>query len=448
MGSNPISSARTPGPGPGSGCRRAPGRGAAPRGPTVLDCPRLSHPVATLLGAMVVASRRGSLPEGPDAVVGRLAAARHGVVSRAEALAAGVTPAAIRHRLATGRWQRLHVGVYRIAGAPETWRQRLAAACLAAGPGAIASHRAAARLWGLPAVEAAGVEVSAPRGRSLRRPGVPAHRPRRLDPVDVTELDGIPVTTPARTLVDCAAVLDPAALEEALDDALRRGLVSLPRLRWRVRCLARRGRPGVAALRALLEARGAGEAVPESVLETRMARLLRGRGLPPPCRQHPVRDRGRVVAVLDFAYPEARLAVEVDGRRYHSGRLRWQRDLARGNVLTALGWRVLHVTAEDLRLRSEQVVATVAAALARALPPARPALASRPAPPSRAALDYGRGRARRGASGALYPQSAPAGPNSRPRAVGRERAPQRGRRRSGLARRQPVNPVRSGRKQP
>jgi very-short-patch-repair endonuclease len=70
-----------------------------------------------------------------------------------------------------------------------------------------------------------------------------------------------------------------------------------------------------------------------------------------------------VVAVVDFAYPDRRIAIEVDGYRWHAGRRRWERDLARRNALTALGWRVLHVTAADIEQRPGDMLAIVRAAL-------------------------------------------------------------------------------------
>jgi very-short-patch-repair endonuclease len=92
-------------------------------------------------------------------------------------------------------------------------------------------------------------------------------------------------------------------------------------------------------------------------------RLLRSAGLPSPVCQYEIRNNGRLIARVDFAYPSVRLAIEADGYEWHSSRSRWQRDLARRNALLALGWRVMHVTAKDLDERPETVVATVKAAL-------------------------------------------------------------------------------------
>jgi very-short-patch-repair endonuclease len=238
----------------------------------------------------------------------------------------------------------------------------LLAACLAMGDGAAASHRAAAALWRLAGLEPGAIEITVPRGRRPNPRGTIVHQLELL-PVDVTIVEAIPTTTPARTLIDLAAVAPADLVEEALDDALRRGLVTLPRLRWR---LGEMGpRRSVRTIRRLLDARAGGDRRPQSVLETRLMRLFKRAGLPIPACQHEIRDRGRLIAVVDFAYPSRLLAIEADGYRWHSGRARWQRDLARRNELTRLGWHVIHVTAEDLHRRHEVVVATIASALRR-----------------------------------------------------------------------------------
>jgi very-short-patch-repair endonuclease len=169
-----------------------------------------------------------------------------------------------------------------------------------------------------------------------------------LAEVDVTVVDAIPVTTPARTLIDLATCVDRDALEEALDDALRRRLVSLPKLRWRMKELGARK-----VLTRLVDERAHG--VTESNLEIRVLRALRAAGLPKPVIQHRI-GRYRV----DLAYPDARIAIECDGYQFHSGRHAFDSDRARRNVLTAMKWTVLHATWTDV----EQLVGTVAALIA------------------------------------------------------------------------------------
>jgi very-short-patch-repair endonuclease len=147
----------------------------------------------------------------------------------------------------------------------------------------------------------------------------------------------------------------------ALDDALRRRLVTLARLRWRLDEVGGMGTPGTTVLRDLMEARSP-TAVPQSVFETRLLRVLRDAGLPLPTLQHEIRHGGRVIARVDFAYPEAKLAIEADGYQWHSGRIAFERDLARRNALTNLSWDVMHVTWSDLE-HPERIVDAIRAAL-------------------------------------------------------------------------------------
>lgn len=296
-----------------------------------------------------------------DFRIARFAADRHGVFSRREAIALGATAAIIRRRIETGRWARLYRNVYRLAGVPETWHQRLLAACLAWD--GVASHRSAAAVWGLAGVTPRALEITVPAARRRRAEGVIVRR-AHLRGSDVTKRHGIPVTTVARTLLDVAAVADGETLEIALDDASNRHLVTLARLRRDVDAWSHHGMRGVTALRSLVDERDPVSRHAESPLETRLHRLLRKAGIEEPVRQYVVRHEGRFIARVDLAFPQHRLALEADGYVAHSGRRRWQRDLARGNALTQIGWRVLRFSSEDMRRMPDWVVGQVMAALA------------------------------------------------------------------------------------
>jgi len=302
--------------------------------------------------------------EPSDLRIAAAARGQQGVFSRARALAAGATPRMIQTRIDSGRWERLHRGVYRIGGTPRSWQGSLLAACLAAGQRAVVSHRSAAALWRFRDRETRRLEITVPRHASAQLGGVTIHRSSRLDGIDRTAIDGIPVTSASRTLIDLAAVVPRGVVEEALDDALRRRLTTLSGLRARLRHLGGSGRTGTAAIRALLEQRDPRSAIPESVFETRLLRALRAARLPKPVLQHRIYDGRRLVAVVDFAYPAERVAIEADGYRWHSGRARWARDLARRNTLTALGWRIVHVAWHDLSAaRRRHVLARISSTL-------------------------------------------------------------------------------------
>lgn len=160
----------------------------------------------------------------------RRAAAQYGVIVLADALALGVSPSMITRRVSSGLWERLYPGVYRVGGASHSWRQSLLAACFAWGQGALISHRAAAALWEFPGFEPGPIELIVPRKRERAHPHV-VRRPRALTRAEVTTIGPIPVTTPARTLLDIAGVCSREVVEEALDDVLRRRPVSRARLR-------------------------------------------------------------------------------------------------------------------------------------------------------------------------------------------------------------------------
>ena len=285
---------------------------------------------------------------GAEAALAVLAATQHGVFHCRQATDAGFTAKMRRVRRENGRWEPLFPAVYRLAGAPFSWQQRLMAACLALGPAAAASHRAAGALWGLDGLEPGLVEVTFAQLGERHLPRVRIHHTRGLAPADVGGRDGIPVTRPARTLLDLAAVLEEARLEAALDAALRDGLTSVPNLLRRLDSIGTQGRAGSAVLRELLEDRRRCRGH-ESPKEIELAALLDASGRPPLVRQFELRDPdGRLVARFDLADPAALVAVEFDSYRHHFGRQAWSRDHSRHNQATSLGWLVFHATEHDL----------------------------------------------------------------------------------------------------
>ena len=271
----------------------------------------------------------------------RIAARQHAVFLRAQALGVGMTDEMIDHRVAAGRWIRICPGLYRLAGTPVTWKQRALAACLVAGPGAVVSHRSAAVLWGISGFRAGPLEITVPVGRSSRNGLARVHRSSK---VERTRRDGVPVSQPARTVVDLASVVTGTALEEAVDDVLCRRLVSLGDL---VRRADEPGpRRGSRALRTVLEAWNDDD-LPAGVVEMRLVRQLLAAGLPDPVRQHEIRSGAELVARVDLAYPHERVAIELDGFRWHAGRGPFRSDRIRGNRIEAAGWRLLRAAPED-----------------------------------------------------------------------------------------------------
>ena len=298
-----------------------------------------------------------------DRIIASIAAGQHAAVSRRQLLDAGVTPDAIGHRQRHGLLLPMHTGVYRVGGSPATWHQRIMAATLACGPGAIASHRAAGFLHKMEGISPR-LEVTVNRERAPKHPGIVVHRLDLLGPADIELREGIRRTRPPATLLGLAAVLPSPLLERALDDALVRGLVSCDQLQRRLDGAGRQGRRGVAALAELLAVRTGSSRWTQSEFERRLLVLLVGEGIAAPVPQFEiVLPDGRRV-YLDFAWADIRLALEAQSYRYHAGRLAWSRDQRRTAILTAMGWRVLPVTWADLVDTPNELIATVRRACA------------------------------------------------------------------------------------
>ncbi|MDQ6927051.1 MAG: type IV toxin-antitoxin system AbiEi family antitoxin domain-containing protein [Actinomycetota bacterium] len=290
----------------------------------------------------------------------RLAAKQLGLLLRAQLLALGVTRRQVDTWLLSGLLVPVFRGVYRVGAAPPTSEQRLMAACLAAGPTAVVSHRAAANLWQLRGIDSAPVEILLPGPRRPQLDHVIVHRTLDLHRADATRRGVIPITAPARTLCDLAAVVDIETLESAAEDALLIGLVSWDRLLRVGERLAGRGRPGSGALLEMLRERGPEAKPTESPLEDEMVRLLRRAGLPEPRRQIPIRVPGHHKTVyVDLGYSPVKLALEGDSRRWHGARRDVQRNSVKANLIVAAGWRALHFTRDDVRQRPDYLVGCV-----------------------------------------------------------------------------------------
>lgn len=293
-----------------------------------------------------------------DVQLNRLAAGQYSLACRTQALDLGMTSRQLHDRLESGLLVPVHKGVYRLPGAPPTPQQALLAACMAAGEG-VASHRSAAALWRLRGVEATTPEISLLGSRRPELRGVLMHRTDRMEDIDVSRRLRIPVTTPARTLLDLGAVVPVEVVEPALEDALLRRLVTFQLLQNTLERLGGSGRRGSAVLRALVDERDPATAPTQSVLEDELFRVLRRAGVPEPVRQYEVAG-----VRLDGAYPHIRLGIEADSRIWHGGRLDVQRNSDKANRLLALGWRVLHFTWFDVTRRQRYVVDSIERELA------------------------------------------------------------------------------------
>jgi very-short-patch-repair endonuclease len=286
------------------------------------------------------------MPRTSSRAIAEVATGQLGLITRRQLRLLGLSGQAIDRRIRCGGLALIHPGVYAIAGVPLTWEVSLLAALLAAGSAAVASHCAAGRLYELEGVAGDRLDVLIPHDQRIELVGVYIHRTRVLPKQDVRIRGPFRVTSPARALVDLAGVLMLEDLERASDDALRRRIVTLTQIRD---CLDRRGPNGVkgwARLDRLVRER-TGTAPTGSAKETAFLRALRRRKLPVPVKQYRIVDPdGRFVARPDFAYPELRIAIEVDSGFHLNPRQR-RIDLRRQNKLQLVAWRVLYFDQTD-----------------------------------------------------------------------------------------------------
>lgn len=291
---------------------------------------------------------------------------QYGLFTLAQALSSGLNRTTVYRRAARGRYVIEQPGVFAFAGLPPSWERSVLAACLSAGKGAVASHRTAARIWGLVEPEDDIIEITVPRNRLPEPRRSTVHRSGDLLTDQTTVRKRIPVTNPLRTMVDLGAVLSPEAVEDALDAGLAwPSLFSVAAVKATLGELGGRGRRGAGVLRTVLEERALGDAVSDSKLERRMAELLRRAGLPPTMFHYVVcTPAGLSLAEVDFAYPDVKLAIEVDGFGVHGTPRAMAKDFVRQNGLVPHGWRVLRFTWRQVVRHPEMVARAIAAALA------------------------------------------------------------------------------------
>ncbi|MCU0269229.1 MAG: DUF559 domain-containing protein [Acidimicrobiales bacterium] len=293
-----------------------------------------------------------------DQRIASVASHQHGVFSRRQALDAGATPKLIEVRLRQGRWVRLDTAVYGLAGHPDTWPRQLMAAVVGERD-AVVSGPAAAALHTLPGFHPCEPHLTIPRGTGTRSHLAAV---RRSSWIERTEVDGIPVTPIVRTLFDLAAHPVPtAALVRALDEALASRRVTLRLLERRLDAVAPRRDRGVATMRRLIEARRAGQAIPESELEALLHEILADERVPPWVAQAPLPWESESRRRVDVLIPSWRLIIEADGRRWHTRDQDFQRDRERDNLAAAHGYRVLRFTWQDLTERPRYVLEMILA---------------------------------------------------------------------------------------
>jgi very-short-patch-repair endonuclease len=307
------------------------------------------------------ADRSERRDSGADRTLGKLASSQHGVVSRRQLIEAGVGSGQIEGRVNRGQLHLLHRGVYAVGHRAISPSGRKMAAVLACGEGAVLSHRSAGQAWGLTRGAWEPIEVT--RRIGWRAPtGIRVHRDR-LASDEVTEIDGIPVTSLPRTILDLARVLDRRRLERAIHEVEVRGLtdaLSLPDLLERYP-----RKPGSPLLRSVLADLDAGHGATVNDFEALFADLIiAAQDLPMPRFNADLSLRGRFIRP-DALWDRESVIVELDGRATHGTALAFEDDRERDRLLLADGWRVVRVTWRQLREDPDRIVADLRTVLRR-----------------------------------------------------------------------------------
>jgi very-short-patch-repair endonuclease len=300
-------------------------------------------------------SRADKLDTRSDRRVAELAADAWGVLSLDELRACGLTRDGVMVRVRNGWLHRLHRGVYAVGHPNVPLKGLFLAAIKACGPTAVLSHFSAAVLYALLRWDDRYPEVTVPGTTTKAHRGICVHRSSMLDSRDITRHYGIPVTTPARTLIDVAASLEYPALRRTVRQAQNR-LTNVPQI---LNALDRLGpRRGTANLTKIL---ATGPAPTRSELEDTVLDLMLAGGFQHPDVNRPLTINGRRV-IPDFRWPTQRLVIEADGAEWHDNPIAREDDAERQAILEAHGERVIRVTWQQAITRRAETLERIRAA--------------------------------------------------------------------------------------
>lgn len=293
----------------------------------------------------------------PDLVVASMAAGQDGVVSYAQLVAAGLGRGAIHRRARNSRLHRVHPGVYAVGHPGIGYRGRLWAALLYCGPEAVLSHRSAAFMHHLTVGGGSLIHVTVPGSHRTGRPGLVVHRTRNLAAADTGVVDGLPVTSVARTVLDFADGARDHELVRILEQAQRLRVFDM---RSFEELLERsRGRRGVAALRRAMAELADDAPDVRSKLERRFLAFCRNRNLLEPALNAVIEGY-----TVDAAWPAQKLIAELDSYSYHGQRRSFEEDRKRDMKLQLARQRVVRITDRRLRHEADELECELRALLA------------------------------------------------------------------------------------
>lgn len=290
-----------------------------------------------------------------------LAAVQHGAIHRGQLPEPLADRGAVRWLVTSGRLAARTKDVFVVKGSPETREQQAWIALLEAGPGAALSHRTAIRLLGFPGFDGSGIDVAQRESRDHRTEFGSLHQTSWLPTHHVIEIDGWPVTSLPRTLFDLAGISSPSRrrrglpyvhekrVERLVNDALHEHGLTVASLATVVHELGRRGRPGTALMRRLVEEMSEVDGITESDLEDLLLGVLIDHHLPLPAKQVVVGSSFEEIGRVDFLYRKERVVIEADSRKHHGSFRDTERDKWRALDLASSGFITVQVTWWQLR---------------------------------------------------------------------------------------------------
>ena len=296
---------------------------------------------------------------GRDARIALVAGRQAGAFAFAQALALGFPRATISRRLGSGAWVRLLPGVYAVAGGEPTRLRQLWAAVLAVGGDAAITHESACLIHGAERLPSHPVTLTNAHGWHHQLAGVFVHQIDDLRPWHRTTWRGLPVSRPARAVVELAATQTATVIGRVADDLIAAKQTTLAQINQVFAEIARPGKPGMMKIATVLDARGDGYVPPASELERLLFDVLAAGGLAPPQRQVPLGGRSAVLGIVDGAYPDAKIVLEADGRRWHDRLEAAAKDRRRDAEAARVGWQTLRFVYEQLKGDPGEVCAIV-----------------------------------------------------------------------------------------
>ncbi len=289
-----------------------------------------------------------------------MASRQGGAFTFAQAVQAGISKSTIGRRARSGAWTRLHDGVYTVAGPEPTRALELWAAVLAAGPLSVVTHESAALLHGAERLPPHPITLTAPHGSHHHLHGVVVHQIDDLVDRHRTTIERLPVSAPARCVVELGVTRSTGVIGRVADDLVRAGRTSYRSIERVLAELTRPGKPGLAPVAAMLDERSDGHVPPASELERMLFDTLDAGGLPRPVRQMPLPGRRNPMGIADGGYLDAKIVLEADGRRWHMRVEAARRDRERDAQAIRAGWVPLRFLHEQMRDEPAKVCEVVA----------------------------------------------------------------------------------------